>query len=108
MRAKITGASLPTPRRRINPNRILFPRNVRAAIPDMPTCVGRELVVDSISGHPTRTPWFGEGVEVRVLAKETGKLTGEFVITLHLAPDAARGLAETLTRLADQAESPQS
>src|ERR1700691_3237664 len=104
MPAQISGASVPAPRRRINPNRILFPRNLREAIPDMPTCVGRELVVDSISGHPTRTPWFGDGVEVRIGAKETGKLKGEFVITVHLAPDAARGLAETLTRLADQAE----
>jgi hypothetical protein len=92
-------------RRRIIPNRILFPRNLREAIPDLPTCIGRELVIDSISGHPTHTPWFGDGVELRLITKETGKLKGEFKITVHLSPDAARGLAETLTQLADQAKS---
>ena len=36
--------------------------------------------------------------------KETGKLTGEFVVVMGLQIDAARKLAATLAELADQAE----
>lgn len=39
-----------------------------------------------------------------MLVKETGKLNGEFVVVVDLQPEAARALAETLTRLADEAE----
>jgi hypothetical protein len=105
MPAQISGTSLPASRRRLHPNRIFFPRELRDAIPDLPTCLGRELAVEAVLGRPTSgTPWFGEGVQLNLVAKETGKLTGEFVVQIYFAPDAARALAETLTRLADQAE----
>jgi hypothetical protein len=104
MPAQIAATSVPASRRRPHPNRIFFPRELRDAIPDMPTCIGRELAVEAVLGRPSVTPWFGEGIQVNLVAKETGKLTGEFVVRIYLAPDAARALAETLTRLADQAE----
>jgi len=85
-------------------NTIGFPRELREAIPDLPTCVGRVLQVEAINGDASETPLFGPRVNLKLVAKETGKLTGTFVIRLDLAPDAARGLAETLTRLADRAE----
>lgn len=82
-----------------------FPRALRDAIPDMPTCVGRVLELDSTSGaishlYPSCPP-----VQLRMLVKETGKLQGEFVVLIDLQPEAARALAETLTRLAEEAES---
>jgi hypothetical protein len=39
-----------------------------------------------------------------MLARETGRLTGEFVVVMNLQAEAARALAETLTRLADELE----
>jgi len=85
-------------------NTMSFPRALRDAIPDMPTCVGRVLELDSTSGaisdiYPNCPP-----VELRMLVKETGKLSGEFTVMIHLQPEAARAMAETLTRLADEAE----
>ncbi len=81
-----------------------FFRELRDAIPDLPTCVGRVLQVDAINGDASETPLFGPRVNLKVVVKETGKLKGKFVIRLDLAPDAARGLAETLTHLAERAE----
>ena len=104
MSAQILRNNTPAPPRRVNPNRIFFPRNLRDAIPDLPTCIGRDLVLDSMQGRPTRTPWFGKRVQLNLVAKETGKLKGEFVVQIDVAPEAARALAETLMRLADQAE----
>jgi hypothetical protein len=83
-------------------NTIAFPRELREAIPDLHE--GRVLEIDSISGQSANTPPFGPLVELKVLVKETGKLTGKFVVRMGLQPDAARALAATLTRLADQAE----
>jgi hypothetical protein len=105
MRAQIPDTSMPGSRRRLHPNRIFFPRELRDAIPDLPTCLGRELAVESVRGRLAgSTPWFGEGVQLNLLAKETGKLTGEFVVRMYFAPDAARALADTLIQLADLAE----
>jgi hypothetical protein len=36
--------------------------------------------------------------------KETGKLTGEFTVFIDLQPEAARALAGTLVKLADEVE----
>src|SRR5580698_6134882 len=99
MPAQIPATSMPAERRRLHPNRIFFPRELRDAIPDLPTCIGRDLVVDSMSGRPTDNRWFGKRVQLSLVTKETGKLTGEFVVQIDFAPDAARALAQTLTRL---------
>ena len=81
-----------------------FPRELREAIPDLPTCVGRVLQVDAINGDASHTRLCGPRVNLKLVVKETGKLTGEFVIRLDLEPDAARALAGTLTELAERAE----
>ena len=83
-------------------NTIAFPRELREAIPDLHE--GRVLEIDSINGRSISTGLFGPLVELKVLVKETGKLTGKFVVRLGLQPDAARTLAATLTRLADRAD----
>ena len=85
-------------------NTMGFPRELREAIPDLPTCVGRVLKVDAINGDASNTSLFGPRVNLRVVVKETGKLKGEFVIRLDLESEAARGLAETLKQLADRAD----
>jgi hypothetical protein len=92
-------------RRRPNPNRIFFPRALRDAIPDMPTCVGRDLVLDSMTGRGGNAAWLGPCVQLELLATETGKLTGQFPVKVSLSVEAARALAETLVKLAEQAES---
>jgi hypothetical protein len=79
-----------------------FPRELRGAIPDLH--VGRVLELDSIHGQAGNTPLFGPRVELKLLVKETGKLTGEFVLWMGLQAEAARALAATLTRLAEEAE----
>jgi len=81
-----------------------FPRELREAIPDLPTCVGRVLQVEAINGDASNTQLCGPRVNLKLVVKETGKLTGEFVIRLDLEPDAARALAGTLTELAERAE----
>lgn len=48
--------------------------------------------------------FFGPLVQLKLVVKETGKLTGRFVIGMDLQPDAARELAATLTKLADVAQ----
>jgi hypothetical protein len=80
-----------------------FPRELRDAIPDLHA--GRALVLDSINGQVTSNPLFGSLVTLKLVVKETGKLTGEFVVRMDLQIDAARTLAATLTQLADEAES---
>jgi hypothetical protein len=79
-----------------------FPRELRDAIPDLHG--GRELELDSIDGKPLNVPWLGPHVHLKLVVKETGKLSGRFVVLMDLQPDAARQLAATLTELAAAAE----
>ena len=87
-----------------NRNVIMFPRELRDAIPDLPTYTGRLLQLESIDGSVIDNPLFGKSVSVQMVVAETGKLKGKFTVKLGLLPDAARALAETLVRLADQLE----
>jgi hypothetical protein len=90
-------------RYRLTPyNTIAFPRALRDAIPDLHG--GRVLKLDSVTAGVSRAEFFGEHIQLNLTASETGKLTGEFVVRVDLLPEAARTLAETLTRLADELE----
>src|SRR5579862_5440048 len=104
MSKQLTSSSVPAPPRRLRHNSIMFPRALREAIPEWPTCVGRELALDSMDGAAIDNFLFGPHVQVCLTVKETGKLTGEFPVHIYLHIQAARALGETLTRLADQAE----
>ncbi len=81
-----------------------FPRELREAIPDLPTYVGRVLELDSMSAQPTHTNLFGPRVHLKLVVKETGKLHGEFTVGVDLETESARALAATLAQLADQAD----
>ena len=83
-------------------NTMAFPRELREAIPDLHA--GRVLELDSINGRGSSTPLFGELVELKLVVKETGKLSGEYVVRMSLQVDASRRLAATLQHLADEAE----
>jgi hypothetical protein len=83
-------------------NYMAFPRELRDAIPDLHA--GRSLELDSITGQSSNPIWRGPCVQLKLLVKETGNLTGRFVIRMDLQPDAARKLAAELTRLADEAD----
>jgi len=83
-------------------NTMAFPRELRAAIPDLHA--GRVLELDSISSAASNISIFGPMVNLKLVVKETGKLTGTFVIGAGLLPEAARQLAATLTELAEKAE----
>jgi len=96
---EISSKNLPTHRLQRR-NFMAFPRELREAIPNLHT--GRVLELDSINGRSSKT--FGPLVELKLVVKETGKLKGQFVIRMDLRIDAARKLAETLTKLADMAE----
>ena len=104
MSTQVTKAKMPAARRPGLRNYVTFPRGLRDAIPDMPTCIGRVLELDSMEGKSSNTQPYGRRVNLKLLVKETGKLTGEFVVSVDLQPDAARELADTLTQLAEQAE----
>jgi len=81
-----------------------FPTELRNAIPDLPTCVGRLLHLDSTTGISSNSYLFGARVHLKLVVKETGKLDGEFVVGMDLQVESARALAATLLELADQAE----
>ncbi len=83
-------------------NTMAFPRELRSAIPDLHA--GRVLELDSINGRASNTALFGRLVELKLVVKETGKLSGRFVVRMGLQVDAARQLAASLNELADQAE----
>jgi len=94
-------------RYRLTPyNTIAFPRELREAIPDLPTCVGRVLKLDSVNGKASHTELFGGRIHLSLAVRETGKLKGKFVVRIDLLPEAARTLAATLTRLAGAVELP--
>jgi len=79
-----------------------FPRELREAIPDLHA--GRVLDLNSISGFASHTLLMGRLVHLKLSVKETGKLSGKYVVGMALQLDAARQLAATLTKLADEAE----
>lgn len=101
MARRISGPGAVTPRRGLSPNRIFLPQELRKAIPDLPTCLGRDLELSSINAKKGKTLWFGKRVELELLARETGKLKGEFVVHVGLSIDAAKALGELLVKLAD-------
>ena len=82
-----------------------FPRELREAIPELHAA--RDLELDSVDGQASNRMFFGPLVRLKLVVKETGKLTGRFVIGMDLQPDAARELAATLTKLADVAQNSQ-
>jgi hypothetical protein len=101
MSRQLTRKQVPT-RRTLNlGNSMAFPRDLREAIPDLHA--GRVLDLDSISGFASHTV-LGRLVQLKLAVKETGRLSGKFVVVMSLQIDAARQLAATLTRLADEAE----
>jgi hypothetical protein len=83
-------------------NYMAFPRELRQAIPDRHT--GRALELHSINGQSSNSLLFGPLVRLKLLVKETGKLSGQFVVLMDLQPGAARELATQLNKLADAAE----
>jgi hypothetical protein len=83
-------------------NTMAFPRELREAIPEQHA--GRVLDLDSISGFASHTLLVGRTVHLKLAVKETGKLSGKYVVLMALQVDAARQLAATLTQLADEAE----
>jgi hypothetical protein len=103
MGSEISRPNVPA-RRLQRRNSMAFPRELRRAIPDLHA--GRVLELDSITGQSLNTELSGPVVQLKLVAKETGKLTDEFVIRMDLQIDAARELAATLTKLADMAEAP--
>ena len=90
--------------RRTWPNTMMFPRTLRDAIPDLPTCTGRVLEIDSFYGLHSNTRQLGPRVHAKFIVKETGKLSGVFEVRLDLDTEAVRALAETLRQLAEEAE----
>ena len=83
-------------------NSMAFPSKLRDAIPALHD--GRVLELDSINGHATNTGLLGPIVELKLIVKETGKLTDSFVVLMRLQPEAAREFSATLSDLANQAE----
>ena len=102
MGSDLTRKSAPPTRQLARRNYMSFPRELRDAIPDLHR--GRVLELDSIDGRASKTELFGRRVSLKLRVKETGKLTGQFVVRMDLQIDAARQLAATLSQLADEAE----
>jgi hypothetical protein len=98
------------------PNVIVFPRELREAIPSYGA---RALVFDSVSGaqhvSPISVAWmigeklcnFGPRTRTELLVHETGKLDGQFRLLLDLDAATTRALGKFLVDLADRAEGPE-
>ncbi|HEV8040790.1 MAG TPA: hypothetical protein VGP62_18100 [Bryobacteraceae bacterium] len=86
-------------------NYIYFPQRLREAIPgpELPGCA-RCLNLTSIDGESSSDKLFGRTVRLKLLAEESGKLTGAFEIGVHLQVEAARALARTLLDLVERVE----
>jgi hypothetical protein len=86
-------------------NYIYFPQRLRDAIPgpELPGCA-RCLNLTSIDGDSSSDSFFGQTVRLKLLAEESGKLTGAFEIGVHLQVEAARALARTLLDLVERVE----
>src|SRR5947209_5070324 len=102
MTKQLIRKSGPVQHRMVKRNTMSFPRELRAAIPDLHG--GRVLELDSITGAAGNTLLSGPMVELKLLVKETGKLKGEFVVRMGLQTEAARELAATLNKLAEEAD----
>ena len=90
---------------RWNPqNTMNFPRALRDAIPTLERCWGRSLKLSAITGKAVNHVLFGPRARVKFQVEETGKLNGKFDVWMDIDPAAARGLARTLERLAEEAE----
>jgi hypothetical protein len=95
------------------PNTIVFPKELRDAIPDYGS---RALVFDSVGGSHSNAPVsisgmigetqfdFGARTQIRLLVHETGKLDGQFTLLVDLDSETTRALGKFLIELADQAE----
>jgi hypothetical protein len=95
------------------PNTIVFPKELRDAIPDYGS---RALVFDSVSGSHSSAPVsisgmigaaqfdFGARTQIRFLVHETGKLDGQFTLLVDLDSETTRALGKFLIELADQSE----
>jgi hypothetical protein len=100
MSVELTRKNPPARRRLARRNTMAFPRALRDAIPALHT--GRILELESIDGQASYTILMGPMVQLKLVVQETGKLSGKYVVRMDLQPEAARELASTLTRLADQ------
>jgi len=96
-------AAPPAPRLRRR-NYMTFPTELRNAIPDLPTYVGRSLELATTHGFASNTSLFGPAVHVELGIRETGRLTGRFTVRMDLEVVAARALAANLLELANRAE----
>ena len=105
MSAEITRTSPRPPAVRLRrANTMAFPSELRNAIPELPTYVGRVLELDSSEGQSSNTQLFGSRVHLSLGLRETGKLKGRFTVRMDLQVEAARALASALLELADRAE----
>jgi len=91
-------------RRHLSQNTMNFPQSLRDAIPTLPRCWGRCLLLKSITGRSLDSRLFGKRVRVKFQVEESGKLAGKFDVWMDVDPQAARGLARILNELADEAE----
>src|SRR5262245_55048671 len=100
MSGQLTGKNPPARRGLARRNTMAFPRALRDAIPVVHT--GRILELDAVDGTASDTVLFGPLVQLNLVVQETGKLEGKYVVRMDLQPEAARALAATLNKLADQ------
>ena len=85
-------------------NTMNFPQALRDAIPTLARCWGRCLVLTCITGRALNDSLWGKRVRIKFQVEESGELTGTFDVWMDVDPEAARGLARTLSQLADEAE----
>ena len=86
------------------PNNVIFPRELREAIPDHQPSVGRCLKLDSVDAQPANTVEWGRRVQIKLRVCETGKLSGAFDVWVDVEIEAARALAKLIQDAANQAE----
>jgi hypothetical protein len=85
-------------------NNVIFPQELRDAIPDHQPSVGRCLKLDSVDAQAAHTVEWGRRVQIKLRVCETGKLSGQFDVWVDVQVDAAKALVELIQGAVEQAE----
>ncbi|HZL56269.1 MAG TPA: hypothetical protein VFC21_04275 [Bryobacteraceae bacterium] len=85
-------------------NNMIFPPELRDAIPSHRPTAGRCLKLESVDAQAAHTVEWGRRVQVKLRVCETGKLSGSFDVWVDMQLDAARALAGLINGAAGHAE----
>jgi hypothetical protein len=83
-------------------NSVMFPRELRDAIPDHKPSAGRVLKLESVAAQAANTIEWGRRVHIKLEVCETGTLSGKFDVLVDIEVDAAKATGQTILAAVEQ------